>query len=66
LCAEVLKVKYFSTGSLLDAKEILGCSYSWRSIVRGIQALKECLIWRVSNGEKINIWLGPWIPNKIT
>jgi hypothetical protein len=66
LCAEVLKVKYFSTGSLLDAKEILGCSYSWRSIVRGIQALKECLIWRVGNGEKINIWLGPWIPNKIT
>jgi hypothetical protein len=34
--------------------------------VRGIQALKEGLIWRVGNGEKINIWPDPWIPNKIT
>jgi hypothetical protein len=66
LCAQILKAKYFLNGSLLDATESPGCSYSWRSIVRGIQELKEGLIWRVGNGEKINIWLDPWIPNKIT
>jgi hypothetical protein len=66
LCAQILKAKYFLNGSLLDAIELSGCSYSWRSIVRGIQALKEGLIWRVGNGEKLNIWLDPWIPNKIT
>jgi hypothetical protein len=66
LCAEVLKAKYFPHGSLLDVTEMSSCSYSWRSIVKGIQALKEGLIWRVGNGEKINIWLDHWIPNKIT
>jgi hypothetical protein len=66
LCAQILKGKYYLNGSLLDATESSGCSYSWRSIVRGMQALKEGLIWRVGNEEKINIWLNPWIPNKIT
>jgi hypothetical protein len=37
-------------------------SYTWSSIVRGINALKSGLIWRVGNGEKIRIWEDPWIP----
>ena len=41
-------------------------SYSWRSIVRGVQALKEGLIWRVGDGTQIDIWSDPWIPDGIT
>jgi hypothetical protein len=38
-----------------------GISYSWRSIVKGINLLKEGLIWRVGDGSSINIWSDPWL-----
>lgn len=44
LCAWVLNAKYFPNGELLHVKEKPGISYSWRSIVRGIEAMKEGLI----------------------
>jgi ribonuclease HI len=66
LCAQVLRAKYFPNGNLLNVREQPGISYSWRSIVRGIEALKKGLIWRVGNGESINIWNDPWIPNAAT
>jgi len=44
LCAQVLRAKYFPDGNLMGAKEKPRISYSWRSIVRGVQALKEGLI----------------------
>lgn len=59
----MLRAKYFPDGDLLSASEQPGISYSWRSILRGIAALKQGLIWRIGNGERVNIWLDPWIPN---
>ena len=59
LCAQVLRAKYFVDGKILEAMETPNISYSWRSILRGIKALKEGLIWRVGTGENINIWLDP-------
>ncbi|EEE56785.1 hypothetical protein OsJ_06364 [Oryza sativa Japonica Group] len=53
LCAWVLRAKYFHEGKLLEVGP--GISYSWRSIVRGVQALKSGLIWRVGYGTKIDI-----------
>ena len=66
LCAQVLRAKYFVDGKILEAMETPNISYSWRSILRGIKALKEGLIWRVGTGENINIWLDPWMPNGVT
>jgi hypothetical protein len=66
LCAQVLRAKYFPTGDLMAVREKPGISYSWRSIVRGIQALKKCLIWRVGDGTNIDIWHDPWLPSGIT
>ena len=57
LCALVLREKYFSNGDPLSVVEKPGLSYSWRSIVRGLQALNKGLIWRVGDGSKINIWV---------
>lgn len=34
--------------------------------MRGLQALKKGLIWRVGDGSKINIWGDAWIPNGIS
>jgi len=66
LCAQVLRAKYFPDGDLLSVVEKPGISYSWRSIVRGVQALKDGLIWRVGDGTQINIWTDPWIPHGVT
>jgi hypothetical protein len=54
--------KYCPEGAVMEAKERPGISYSWRSIVRGFQALKKGIIWRVGDGEQIRIWDDPWIP----
>ncbi|KAJ1267989.1 hypothetical protein BS78_07G101900 [Paspalum vaginatum] len=66
LFSQVLKAKYFANGNLLQAVEKPGISYSWRSILCGVQALKDVLIWRVGDGTNIQIWSHPWIPNVIT
>jgi hypothetical protein len=58
--------KYCPDGDLMKAREGPGISYTWRSIVRGIQALKEGIIWRVGNGELIKIWEDPWILRGLT
>jgi hypothetical protein len=66
LCARLFMAKYCPDGDLIKAREGPGISYTWRSIVRGIQALKEGIIWRVGNGESIKIWEDPWIPRGLT
>lgn len=66
LCARVLKPKYFQDGNVLAAKPREGMSYTWRSILKGLELLKEGVIWRVGNGEKIKIWEDPWIPRGVT
>jgi len=61
LCAQVLRAKYYPNGDLLEVKEKPGISYSWRSLIRGLKALNNGLIWRVGDGTNINIWTDPWI-----
>jgi hypothetical protein len=55
LCARLLLARYYPDGDLMAAQEGPGISYSWRSIIRGIQALKKGIIWRVGDGEQIRI-----------
>ena len=57
LCAVVLKAKYFSQTSVLEAEPQSGMSYTWRSILRGLDILKEGVVWRVGDGENINAWV---------
>jgi hypothetical protein len=64
LCARVLKAKYFSDCSILDAQPNSGMSYSWRSILKGVQLLKDGVVWRVGDGTDIKIWNDPWLPRE--
>jgi hypothetical protein len=61
LCARVLKACYFPTTSILEATPAAGISYTWRSILKGISLLKEGLIWRIGDGESVNIWTDAWL-----
>ncbi|CAN6246168.1 unnamed protein product [Urochloa humidicola] len=64
LCARVLRAKYFPDGDVLKAKPGPNISYTWRSILKGLETLKLGIIWRVGNGEHINIWSDPWLPRE--
>ena len=63
LCAAILRAKYFPDGDLLNAKLKKGSSFTWQSIMAGVNTLKHGYIWRVGNGQKIDIWEDAWIPN---
>ncbi|PNT62195.1 hypothetical protein BRADI_5g26948v3 [Brachypodium distachyon] len=41
-------------------------SYVWRSILKGLEVLKEGLIWRIGDGSNVNIWKDPWLPRGVT
>lgn len=62
LCARVLKAKYYPTMSVLEAKPKDGMSYTWRSILRGLEIMKKGMIWRVGDGSNLKIWSDPWLP----
>ena len=34
--------------------------------MRGIKVLESGVIWRIGNGERVNIWKDPWIPRGTT
>ncbi|KAF5464491.1 hypothetical protein F2P56_014564 [Juglans regia] len=62
LVGRILKQKYFSKVGLLEAKVGTGPSFAWRGIHAGLSLLKEGLIWRVGNGQHVNIWSAKWLP----
>jgi hypothetical protein len=66
LCARVLRAKYYPEGNVLKARPAPNMSYTWRSILKGIEVLKAGMIWRVGDGSSINIWQDPWLPRECT
>lgn len=66
LCARVLKAKYYPHTDVLHSSAKDGISYSWRSILKGVELLKEGLIWRVGDVNSLKIWKDPWIPRSST
>ena len=62
LCARVLRAKYFPDGRLLHARMKSGSSFTWQSILAGLECFKRGYIWRVGGGSQINIWNDNWIP----
>ena len=62
LCARVLRARYYPDGNLLNAKMKSGSSYTWQSVLVGLECFKLGYIWRVGDGTQINIWDDNWIP----
>jgi hypothetical protein len=50
LCARVLKALYYPNTSILEAVPKAGISYSWHSILKGIELLKVGVVWRIGDG----------------
>ncbi|PNT63273.1 hypothetical protein BRADI_4g13676v3 [Brachypodium distachyon] len=41
-------------------------SYVWRSILKGLELIRQGIVMRIGNGENVNIWTDPWIPRGVT
>jgi hypothetical protein len=62
LCARLLKAKYYPRGCLVDTAFSANSSYTWQSLVHGLELLKKGIIWRIGCGSQVRIWRDPWIP----
>jgi hypothetical protein len=66
LCGQILRARYFPNGDIFKAGAVRGMSYTWRSILKGLTLVKKEMIWRIGNGQSVNIWNDPWIPRGFT
>jgi len=62
LAAQVLKAKYYPRSSFWEATGGHQPSFTWRSLLKGRELLKEGCYWRVGNGTRIKIWKDKWLP----
>lgn len=58
----MLRARYFPDGKLLNARPKKGSSFTWQSILVGLDCFKRGCIWRVGDGTQINIRNDSWIP----
>ena len=61
LCYKVLKARYFPHLPAYRARHVYNSSYLWKSLMSGKKIVDQRAIWRVGNGEKIDIWCDRWI-----
>ncbi|KAA3478898.1 reverse transcriptase [Gossypium australe] len=61
LLAQVLKASYFPKSDFLAAKVGSYPSFTWRSICSVRDLIEEGMVWRIANGQSVNIWNDPWL-----
>ncbi|KAF7124249.1 hypothetical protein RHSIM_Rhsim12G0080100 [Rhododendron simsii] len=57
--------KYCHSTPFLESKAPSSCSWTWKSILYGKDALIKGIRWQVGNGDKISIWNDFWLPSHI-
>ncbi|EOY21370.1 Ribonuclease H-like superfamily protein [Theobroma cacao] len=62
LAYKILKARYFPRVHFMDAPVGSNPSYLWRSIKESQQIIKKGLVWRVGNGNDIQVLEDSWIP----
>jgi ribonuclease HI len=66
LVARIMKAKYFRNVAFMDVSLCKRPSFAFRSICSARELLKEGLVWRIGNGEDVNIWGDKWLPTPST
>ncbi|XP_026452273.1 uncharacterized protein LOC113352696 [Papaver somniferum] len=60
----LLKAKYFRRVSFWDTTSPSRASWSWRSILKGKNIIKDGLRWAIGNGEQVDVWRDVWCSDK--
>lgn len=63
LAHRVLKAKYFSDSSFMEAQPGKKPSYIWKSIMAAKNIINEGSQWVVGDGRSIEIWNARWLPS---
>ncbi|GAU35453.1 hypothetical protein TSUD_364090 [Trifolium subterraneum] len=61
LAAKLIKARYFSRSSLLEASLGYNHSFVWRSIWKARQILLHGCRWRIGSGDRIRVMYDPWL-----
>jgi hypothetical protein len=62
LVARILKAKYYPHGTIMDANTGRHPSNVWLSIISAKSIIEKGKIWRIGNGEDVQVWGDRWIP----
>ncbi|KAA3480405.1 reverse transcriptase [Gossypium australe] len=60
MCYKVLSAKYFPNGDVFSYKRCDKPSFTWMSIARAVDALKDGFMWQVGDGNTIDIRRDHW------
>ena len=61
LCHKVFKARFFPNCSILEAPEVNGGSYAWKSICSDRDVVKRGMVWRIGNGAFVSIKEDKWL-----
>ncbi|KAL8502039.1 hypothetical protein ACS0TY_021246 [Phlomoides rotata] len=64
LLSRTLQARYFRRRNFLTADVGYNPSFTWRSIIDGMEGLKLGMVWMIGNGCSINVWGDPWVCSK--
>ena len=64
LCHKVFKARFFPNCSILEAPEVNGGSYAWKSICSARDVVKRGMVWQIGNGASVSIKEDKWLPNQ--
>ena len=62
IVARILKARYFPLGNFITAHVEANPSFTWRSIMEGLDLLLKGIIWRVGTCSFIDVQMDPWLP----
>ena len=65
LCYKVFKARFFPDCSILDAKDSILESYSWKNILSARDIIKRGTVWRIGDGQFVYINVDKWLPDKV-
>lgn len=57
------KARYFPNSSLLQAEDKKSATWTWKSLYRNVNFMKQHSFWQLGNGQKIKIWEDIWVPD---
>ena len=64
LMARIFKARYYLNTSFLEANLGSNPSYVWRSVLAVQGLIHSGVRWRIGKGDRVNIWLKPWLSDK--
>lgn len=48
----------------MEAKNPSSASYHWKSIIKGREVIRRGAIWRIADGQSVQVWRDNWLPGK--